>query len=278
MNLFTKRLGLVLAGVVGVGAIASLALGASFALFTAQAPTQNNVFAAGTLSLTAGSETSTTTTFSNLAPGSNPSTFYQLDLGGSLDAFVGLDATWTSTAAVPVDKTCADESAPSAAQCGTGMLPLLYPRSGGLTLTTYDSNQTAGMTQQILLRDSGTGPTSNVNTVTGCDATSGYWVCVGRINDIEIFLGSTTDLSFPWGGPVWTPGTNELLELSVGIPKSAGNGIQGSSVTFYLTGHAVQSDHNTVTAGTNNSGCAANTNGGSSVPDLSGQPCPVSWS
>ncbi len=55
MNLFTKRLGLVLAGVVGVGAIASLAIGASFALFTASGPAQSQTFAAGTVFFGTGS-------------------------------------------------------------------------------------------------------------------------------------------------------------------------------------------------------------------------------
>lgn len=74
MNLVTKRLGLVLAGVVGVGAIASLAIGASFALFTASGPAQSQTFAAGTVFFSSGTgqganSTLVTENLGGLAPG-----------------------------------------------------------------------------------------------------------------------------------------------------------------------------------------------------------------
>lgn len=68
MSLFTKRFGLVLAGVVGVGAIAALALGASFALFTSTANGPSQTFTAGTVTLNTPA-TGSCTGISNLEPG-----------------------------------------------------------------------------------------------------------------------------------------------------------------------------------------------------------------
>lgn len=91
MNLFTKRFGLVLGGVVGVGAIAALAIGASFALFSATSAGANQTFTAGTVSLN--SPTTGTCTVSNLEPGDTGNCNFTVNYGGSLPAYIGAEAT-----------------------------------------------------------------------------------------------------------------------------------------------------------------------------------------
>ena len=110
MNLFTKRFGLVLAGVVGVGAVASLAMGASFALFSSNVTGAANTFSAGTVTLAANSDASTTCNVGPMSPGDS-STGYPLGIGnntdptcvaavnytGNLGAYIGVGFTITST-------------------------------------------------------------------------------------------------------------------------------------------------------------------------------------
>ncbi len=91
MNLFTKRFGLVLAGVVGVGAIAALAIGASFALFSATSAGASQTFTAGTVSLN--SPTTGTCTVGNLEPGDTGNCNFTVMYGGSLPAYIGAEAT-----------------------------------------------------------------------------------------------------------------------------------------------------------------------------------------
>ena len=88
MNLFTKRFGLVLAGVVGVGAIAALAVGASFALFTSTANGPSQTFTAGTVRLNT-TATGTCTGISNLEPGDSGTCAFTVTYAGSLDAYIG---------------------------------------------------------------------------------------------------------------------------------------------------------------------------------------------
>jgi hypothetical protein len=92
MNLFTKRIGLLVAAVVGVGAIAALSIGASFSLFSATSPGTSTTFTAGTVSL--GTPTAATcTTASNLEPGDTGTCTFNVTYSGSLPAYIGAEAT-----------------------------------------------------------------------------------------------------------------------------------------------------------------------------------------
>jgi predicted ribosomally synthesized peptide with SipW-like signal peptide len=91
MNLFTKRLGLVLAGVVGVGAIAALAIGASFALFNAQLTAPPQTFTAGTVSLYAPTSATCTTNVGNMEPGDTGTCTFTVQYGGTLPAYIGVE-------------------------------------------------------------------------------------------------------------------------------------------------------------------------------------------
>ena len=95
MNLFTKRFGLVLAGVVGVGAVAALAIGASFALFTAQTSTGPQTFTAGSVSFNGTSFGSCSTDIASMEPGDSGTCDAVVNYTGSLPVYLGAEASAT---------------------------------------------------------------------------------------------------------------------------------------------------------------------------------------
>ena len=98
MNLFTKRVGLLLSAVVGVGAIAALSIGASFSLFSATSPGVSTTFTAGTIALD-GQTASSCPVAGNLEPGDSGSCSFQVNYGGTLPAYIGAVATVTGVLA-----------------------------------------------------------------------------------------------------------------------------------------------------------------------------------
>jgi hypothetical protein len=91
MNLFSKRFGLVLAGVVGVGAIAALVMGASFALFTSTANGPSHTFTAGTVTLGSTATGTCTTDTTNMEPGDSGTCTFTVAYSGTLDAYIGAE-------------------------------------------------------------------------------------------------------------------------------------------------------------------------------------------
>lgn len=83
-----KRIALSL---LSVGLIAGLVAGGTFALFTAQTTNQNNTFTAGTVTL--GAPVTTLVDVTNIAPGDGDTETYDVTYTGSLDAWLGLDAS-----------------------------------------------------------------------------------------------------------------------------------------------------------------------------------------
>ncbi len=92
MHLFTKRFALVFTGVVGVGAIAALTIGASFSLFSATSPGTSTTFTAGTVTLNT-PQSASCPTATNLEPGDTGSCAFTVNYGGSLPAYIGAEAT-----------------------------------------------------------------------------------------------------------------------------------------------------------------------------------------
>ncbi|MGC1910016.1 MAG: hypothetical protein WA809_10520 [Candidatus Dormiibacterota bacterium] len=101
MNLFTKRFGLVLAGVVGVGAIASLAIGASFALFSNTSAISPITFSAGTVNDLSPAYGTCPLSYTNLAPGDSGSCTMTVTYGGSLPAYIGVQGMLSNETAGP---------------------------------------------------------------------------------------------------------------------------------------------------------------------------------
>ena len=74
------------------GAVTALVGGASFALFTATANNDTNTFAAGTVSFSAPAAP-LTCNVTNMAPGDTHTCTYDVTYSGSLNAWLGLNAT-----------------------------------------------------------------------------------------------------------------------------------------------------------------------------------------
>lgn len=276
MNLFTKRFGLVLAGVIGVGAVASLAMGASFALFSSTATTQNNSVTAGALSVTEGADSTAVFNTPVLEPGPRNGVdtqalgSYDLDYTGTINGFVGLDFTITSTASqactgLPGGDVGGSVSTADLNDCtNSGSLPLfLSGGTDGVTLTVNENGSTTPnnsvITDSELLSD------------TTCSASgSSVVTCTATINDIEL---PSSQITTSTSDGEWTNGQSISLGLNIWLPPTAGNPFQGSTAQVTLTGFAVQYDNNNISSSPS-SNCAAGTN--LYYPDPT--TCPSAWS
>jgi len=285
MNLATKRFGLVLAGVIGVGAIASLALGASFALFSSTAPTQTNHIVTGTLVLSStGTPVSESLYTGALEPGpystyatnnSNAYGTYNYQYTGTVNAFAGLDFSITSTAPSACTELGSSYSGivtivDTTPTAGSGQVEVNAPTGGAVTGTSSCTDTgslpifVAGGAGIGLFVHETNGDTSNdwltsaaLERATTCLATDSVITCSADIPDLEIpYAAISPSKNYPGTGEVeqndeWpglTSGASpetQTLTLGVNLPLSAGNQFQGGSATITLTGHAVQFDNNT---------------------------------
>lgn len=78
---------------VAIGLVSSLVGMASFALFSATAANQNNVFSSGTVTL--GAPGGCANTYNNIAPGDTGTFTCSIQYTGSLDAWLGVDISAT---------------------------------------------------------------------------------------------------------------------------------------------------------------------------------------
>jgi hypothetical protein len=253
MNLFTKRFGLVLAGVVGLGAVASLATGASLALFSANAsPGQPNSFAAGTVTLGTATTGSVTCTETNLAPGDSSAGYAGTPAGnkidpscdssaiytGSLNAYIGAQISFTSTSK-PGGYALINNNDPNAS-AQEFQINGKDPWSGAWTST--DSSLTFSC---------GTDSSTNVQT---CNGSTGIFV-VGAagpnpnpssINNLEKYFNAG-------GGNEGSVAAN----LDYYLPLAASNGYQGASATVTITFYSVQCSNNALASSAVNADCSA---------------------
>lgn len=253
MPINKRRIG-VLAGSLGaVGALASLSLGGTSALFTSEADGQTNSIEAGTITLTKNVAKSFQLSETGFMPGdTSPKSKYWLDYAGE-DAFVAVDLTVTSVA----DKPCAAvanitnlNKAALLTNCTeTGTVPMFNgdPTSGSLDMSILPEN---GVTAHQLLNP------SDVENGTVCDADSaGLVTCTVEKTNI---LVPPNYMSAPIGEDelVWKSPKADWITVQASLPLAAPNQYQGSIVTVDLVGHAVQyaNNHdvigNTASAGT----------------------------
>lgn len=263
MNLFTKRLALLSAAVVGTGAIASVATGATFALFSSSATTNlSQTYNAGTVTFAGG--VTDDVTLSNIVPGdcsyngTAPYTWtslyysgtplcgddlgstasYTLTYSGSAPAFVGVDLTISATAA----------ATPSGAD------PLWDPNNsnGGLeVLVGYQ-----GQFSLYDLLDIGNGAWASF--------AGGDWTCTGSpitctatIDNIELPVGPSYG-STHYGNVNWVSGDSQTLYVDwVFENGTSDNQFQGDSATVTIHGHAVQAGGGNTTLIANGSSAAS---------------------
>jgi hypothetical protein len=266
MNLFTKRFGLVLAGVIGVGAIATLAMGASFALFSAQSGSGTKTFTAGTVKFsTTQASTSVVCNEANLEPGDSskgwvppdvlnlgnqalPPCTFNAEYQGSLSAYVGLDITVTSTSApgtfyspTNLGGDCLQATAPA-----TGYICDNY------ALINNTDPSSAQQQFQIEAFDASGGPLGTPKIVdssltmtcteSGTDYTStAVQTCTstitGPVSVATVSGAATTE----YGGS----GIADTLDYY--LPLTAGNGYQGATATVTEFFVAVQCSNNATT-------------------------------
>ena len=205
-----------------------------------------------------------------------PRNEYKLDYTGSNPAFVGLDIDIISTASKP----CAAEGASLSglnpddvvAACNgatdVGSLPLF---DGSATGGDLDLNLTPenGDTGHQLVLD------GDLVSATTCSTDSSKVVtCEAKISNILMPVNyGTAALS----GLQWVTSSSDFVQVDLGLPSTAGNQFQGSSVQINLQGHAVQWDNNNTTKGSASPTCAT----GTVFPNgltAGTVPCPISWS
>ncbi|MGC1184751.1 MAG: hypothetical protein WBA31_06315 [Candidatus Dormiibacterota bacterium] len=258
MNLATKRFGLVLAGVVTVGAIGSLALGASFALFSSNVASAPNSFAAGTVTL--GPNTTTgyvTCTETNLAAGDSSAGYpggNQVDptcdssavYSGSLNAYIGAQISFTSTSAAG-GYALINNNDPNAS-------------SQEIQFNGHDPWSAAWTsTDSSLTVNCGTNSTTQVQTCTG--STQIYVVGAAGPDPNPSGIANL-EKYYNIGGTEGSVAAN----LDYYLPLASGNGYQGSSATVTITFFAVQ--------------CSNNASGDPSAAnaDCSAGNAPIAWS
>ena len=267
MNINKKRLAVLAGGVGAVGAVAALSLGATSALYTSAADSQNNVIESGTIALVGNAPGSVELHETNFMPGDSKTSKYVLSYEGA-DAFAGFDIAITSTA----QKACAGlaDGPVTAAQVMSsctepGTVPMFNgdATSGSLDLTV---NYVSGVMGSSLLGD---GAFTNVAS---CNVAAGIVTCVSNLQNVLLpprsISGAPNDL-------VWNDGMSTPVGVKVTLPLAAGNVFQGSDVHIDLTGHAVQAANNSATWSAGGSSAGTTRPGTATAPALL---FPMSWS
>lgn len=259
-----RRLWIVLGAVGAIGAIAAIATAASLALFYDPTSPAYATFATGTVSLTSPSSQSCTSTdnYGNLAPGystagdvpsgqlGGPDVIVgkactlSFDYTGSLDAYLGLDVSVTSSAGTDtVD--CNGGSTTASQSCA----PLYNPSVSASTTGAAATNVDDGIQVNVI----GNGPNGgalqefgigNDQTVVEHGSTTG--LDRGYSETGSDCPSNTDDCPFA-GGSNYTETYNVYVYWPLDTASTSGddqNRYQGSSATIELTEHSVQAADN----------------------------------
>ena len=217
-----RRLLLAAGSAATLGAVATLVSGVTFGLFSSSATPQVNNFAAGTVTLATDSSAPTPVTaactYTNLAPG-DAMTPCKLKVvySGSLDAYVAVDVTITTTAGTI-----------------TSAVPLYNPGAAtppgpGLAVTSFQDDETASYTVP-----------STALSAAACTAISPTATkCYQSLNE----LAQNTTVA---DATTWKNGDAGTFTFTPTTPFSINNGnpYQGSSATVTLAAHATQVANN----------------------------------
>ena len=213
MKLSKKRVALALGVAASIGAIATLASGTTFGLYSASETSSGNSFTSGTVTVGTGTPTSVTCTITNMVPGDS-----------SAGAAIGSKADTTCTYNVKYTG-----SAPA-------WLAVDVAVSNGST-SLYDSTANG---LQLYLKDA----SSTYLTSTAPTAGTTYKNQAGTATSLP--AAGITDLLVSTTAA--TTGTAVSFSLDYALPIASGNTYQGGSATVTLTFHAVQSGNNPLPA------------------------------
>ncbi len=213
MKLSAKRAALAAGVAVSIGAIAALASGVTFGLYSASEAGTGNSFTAGTVTVGTGTPASVTCTITSMIPGDSSA---GAPSGSKADTTCTYNVKYTGSAAawLAVDVAVSDGSTPLYDGTATGLQ--LYLKDASSTYLTSTA-PTAGTTYKTA-----------GGTATSLPATG--------ITDL---LVSTTAA---------TAGTAVSFSLDYALPIATGNTYQDGSATVTLTFHAVQAGNNPLPA------------------------------
>ena len=201
-----KRFALGAGAAATVGAVATLAAGVTFGLFSSAAPSQANSFTAGTVTVGQDNSTSVVCSISNMVPGDSST---GASTGSKADTTCKYNVKYTGSA--------------------NAYLAVDVAVSNGST-TLYDGSATG---LQLYLKDGSSTSYLNGTSYTKQGGSSA-----------TLPSGSTPNLLVSTAPASTNTAVNFSLDYL--LPSSAGNGYQGGNSTVTLTFHAVQSGNNSL--------------------------------
>jgi len=213
MKLSKKRVALALGVAASIGAVAALASGTTFGLYSGSEASGGNSFTSGTVTVGTGTPTSVTCTITNMVPGDSSA---GAAIGSKADTTCTYNVKYTGSASAWLAVDVAVSNGSTALYDGTATGLQLYLKDGSSTYLTSTA-PTAGTTYKTA----------------GGTATS---LPAAGITDL---LVSTTAA---------TTNTAVSFSLDYALPIASGNPYQGGSATVTLTFHAVQSGNNPLPA------------------------------
>ncbi len=210
MKLSKKRVALALGVAASIGAIATLASGTTFGLYSAAEASTGNSFTTGTVTVGTGTPTSVTCTITNMVTGDSSA---GAAIGSKADTTCTYNVKYTGSAPawLAVDVAVANSS------------PALYDdTAAGLQLYLKDASSTSYLTS--------TAPTAGTTYKTA----GGTATALPAAGITDLLVSATAA----------TTGTAASFSLDYALPIASGNTYQGGSATVTLTFHAVQSGNN----------------------------------
>jgi hypothetical protein len=213
MKLSKKRVALAVGVAASIGAIATLASGTTFGLYSASQTGSGNSFTSGTVTVGTGTPTSVTCTITNMVPGDSSA---GAAIGSKADTTCTYNVKYTGSASAWLAVDVAVTNGSTSLYDGTATGLQLYMKDASSTYLTSTA-PTAGTTYKTA------GGTATALPAAG-------------ITDL---LVSTTAA---------TTNTAASFSLDYAVPIASGNTYQGGSATVTLTFHAVQSGNNPLPA------------------------------
>ena len=249
MHLSRKRLLMSAGGITAVGAAATLVLGATLGLFSAQSPATNGTFHAATLNL---GNSGTSCAVTNLVPGETSAT------NSGQDKACTFTITNTSTAPVyaAVDVFIATGKAAAVGSTygsTAAVTPVdLYggtPSGNGLNISISDGTHTFTVpTSTVSCSLAATDPFSAASTALSTPSADTCY----EVNDLLLSTSAFAAAASPLA----------TLTTSWSLPSGSGNAYEGGDALIAFNAHAVQSQNNTLPAGCTTVGVACAASGG----------------
>ena len=213
-----KRVALAAGVAVTIGAVATMASGLTFGLYSASEASPGNSFTSGTVTVGTGTPTSVTCTITNMVPGDSSA---GAPVGSKADTTCTYNVKYTGSASAWLAVDVAVTNGSTSLYDGTAT---------GLQMYLKDANSATYLTSTA--PTAGTTFKNQAGTATSLPTTGA-----------QDLLVSTTAAT-----------TNGAVSFSLdyAVPIASGNTYQGGSATVTLTFHAVQSANNPLPTG-----CAA---------------------